>query len=353
MQLQPDTFDHGEVPSEALFAMPPGQRPSNADISTFGRDGVVCLRGVLSSDNIAELTAALDTLSAQVGSSAAGYDVTAIRRRLYDAPDPNARPTGTGRQYDGNLVRQNLAASTTQALLDSGASGKGRFLVDSSTWLRHPTVRRLALDSDLPEIAAQLLGAHKINFCDDQIFVKTEGAADRTAFHQDYTYFRMKGWQGCAMWICVDPADEDAGALAYVRGSHRWGREFLPNMFFAHIGVPGSSGESLEEIEANPQLHDLVRFDVEPGDVVIHHFRTVHGAGGNRSSHTRRALSLRYAGDDMRYWRRPGTPDQPYQHHALQDGDPLDSEAFPVVWPRPFPGFSLSDAHYNRVKPAA
>ena len=171
--------------------------------------------------------------------------------------------------------------------MESAASGDGRFLIDSSTWQRSRTIRHLALDSQLPQIAAQLLGSCKINFCDDQIFVKTEGAADRPPpFTRDYTYFRMKGWQGCVMWICVDPTDEVSGALAYVRGSHRWGREFCPNMFFAHIGIPGSSGESLQEIEAHPEAYNLVRFEVEPGDIVIHHFRTVHGAGGNRSSHS-------------------------------------------------------------------
>lgn len=131
-------------------------------------------------------------------------------------------------------------------------------------------------------------------------------------------------------------------------GAHTWRREFAPNLFFAQTSIPGSSGESLDDIEANPLRYDLVRFQVDPGDVVIHHFRTVHGAGGNRSSHPRRTPSLRYSGDDMRYWHRLGTPDQPYQHHALREGDTLDSEAFPVVWPRPFPGFSLSDTYYSR-----
>ncbi|MEI9888937.1 MAG: phytanoyl-CoA dioxygenase family protein [Rhizomicrobium sp.] len=353
MLLQPDAFARAPERAAPLAQDAQGYCVSEAERSAFERDGVVCLRQVLPGATVAELAVALDTLSREIDSSAAGYDVTKIRRRLYDAPDASVQPAGNGRQYDRELVAQSLRESRAPALLDSGASGAGRFLVDSSTWHRDRTIQRLALDSELPGVAAQLLGAHKINFCDDQIFVKTQGAADRTAFHQDYTYFRMRGWQGCVMWICVDPADADAGALAYVRGSHRWGREFAPNMFFAQIGIPGSSGESLEAIEADPERHDLVRFEVEPGDIVIHHFRTVHGAGGNRSSHARRALSLRYAGDDMRYWRRPGTPEQPYQHHALRDGDPLDSEAFPVVWPRPFPGFSLADAYYNRLASAA
>ena len=322
-------------------------------VSTFDQDGVVCLRQVLDPDTIGRLAAALDVLADGINASAAGYDVTEIRRRLYETADPGAPELSNGRQYDRAAVLRALDTARPPALVDSRASGHGHFVLDSSTWRRNCAVRRLALDSCLPEIAAGLMGAHKINYCDDQIFIKAAGTAERTAFHQDYTYFRMRGWQGCVMWICVDRADERSGTLAYVRGSHRWGRKFVPNMFFAHVGIPGSSGESLAEIEAHPERYDLVRFDVEPGDIVVHHFRTVHGAGGNRSNHSRRALSLRYAGDDMRYYRRPGTPEQPYQEHLLAEGDPLDSEVFPVVWPKPFPGFSLTDAYYDRLASAA
>lgn len=322
-------------------------------VSTFERDGVVCLRQVLDEDTVQQLATALDQLSDGIGGSAAGYDVTAIRRRLYSAPQSDTPEPSNGRQYDRDAVLRALDTAPRPALVDSRASGNGHFVLDSSTWRRNCAVRRLALDSRLPEIAAALLGAHKINYCDDQIFIKTAGTAERTAFHQDYTYFRMTGWQGCVMWICVDRADERSGTLSYVRGSHRWGRKFVPNMFFAHVGIPGSSGDSLEDVEAHPERYDLIRFDVEPGDIVVHHFRTVHGAGGNRSNHSRRALSLRYAGDDMRYYRRPGTPEQPYQEHLLADGDPLDSEVFPVVWPKPFPGFSLTDAYYDRLATAA
>jgi ectoine hydroxylase-related dioxygenase (phytanoyl-CoA dioxygenase family) len=335
-------------PRSAVRAPAVGYHVPDDDIADFRRDGVVCLRGVLNADQMRSLGDAIDALTGRIGDGPAGYDVTAIRRHLFaeDAADSSAEAQ---RQYDGDAIRQSLSASRALPLLDRRASGKGRFLIDTSTWRRDRRIRRLALDSALPEIAGQLLGASRVNFCDDQIFVKTGGAEDRTAFHQDYTYFRMKGWQGCAMWICADSADADTGVLRYVRGSHLWGREFMPNMFFAHIGVPGSTGESLEQVEADPQRYDLVQFAVEPGDVVVHHFRTVHGSGGNLSERPRRALSVRYAGDDMRYWRRPGTPDQPYHTHALRDGDRLDCEDFPVVWPRAFPGFSLADAYYDSV----
>ena len=128
-----------------------------------------------------------------------------------------------------------------------------------------------------------------------------------------------------------------------MRGSHRWQKEFLPNVFMAQVSMPGGQGASLEDIENCPDSFDLVRYETKPGDIIIHHFLTVHGAGGNHTSRPRRALSLRYAGEDMVFYPRPGAPEQPYHRHNLAEGDPLDSQEFPVVWPRPFPNFRLAE----------
>ncbi len=322
-------------------------RVTERDVETFERDGVVCLRQVLDADGTAELARALDEMTARIAESATGYDVTALRRYIFDRGNSSGE-NANAEQHDIEAITSLVRASGAPALIDDGADD-GHFTLDTTTWWRNATIRRLALDSGLPALAARLLRARKINYCDDQIFVKPPGTADRTAFHQDYTYFQMRGWQGCVMWISVDHADQNSGALSYVRGSHLWQKEFLPNVFMAHVSLPGGVGESLEPIEAEPAKYDLIQFDVQPGDAVVHHFRTVHGAGGNRSNHPRRALSVRYAGEDMRFHARPGAPAQPYHAHSLTEGAPLDSETFPVVWPRPFPGFSLSGTYYDRL----
>ena len=40
---------------------------------------------------------------------------------------------------------------------------------------------------------------------------------------------------------------------------------------------------------------------MEPGDAVLFDYRTVHGARANMSKLRRRAFSMRWLGDDMRY----------------------------------------------------
>jgi len=61
--------------------------------------------------------------------------------------------------------------------------------------------------------------------------------------------------------------------------------------------------------------------------------RTLHGAPPNPSTLRRRAISIRYCGDDARYRIRPGAP-QKSHHRAVCDGDPLGGEDCPQVWPR-------------------
>ena len=187
----------------------------------------------------------------------------------------------------------------------------------------------------MPEIAGALLESDKVRFFGDQIFVKEPQTRERTAFHQDATYFEIDGDQCCVMWVPVDPVTLEGGVMQYVRGSHRDGKLYQPNVFIAQTPFPGAEGELVPDIEGHLDDYDIVHFDVEPGDVIVHHYRTIHGAGGNHTRYqVRRAASLRYCGDDIRFCTRPWAPRQLHHTHCLQDGEPLSGPDFPVVWTR-------------------
>jgi ectoine hydroxylase-related dioxygenase (phytanoyl-CoA dioxygenase family) len=99
--------------------------------------------------------------------------------------------------------------------------------------------------------------------------------------------------------------------------------------------LPGAEGEPLPDIEGHMEDYGIIHFDVEPGDVIVHHYRTIHGTGGNHSRYqVRRAASLRYCGDDIRFKTRPWAPRQLHHTTRLNDGDPLSGPDFPVVWKR-------------------
>lgn len=313
------------------------------ELATFDIDGVVCLRGVFAPEEMRRLAGAIDEVTSGIGRSQTGYDVSSVADAIWSADRPVNQPGAT--QYDLDALAALVRSSQDRPLLDEAITVPmpGRFYLDTSTWTRNETIREIALDSRLPELAAALLMSDRVNYYDDQVFVKQPRTAQRTAFHQDYTYFNLEGSKGCVFWIPVDPVTKDSGAMSYVAGSHLWNKLFKPNVFMARTPFPGAEGELLPDIEADISAYDLVQFEVEPGDIIVHHFRTVHGAGGNlRADRPRRALSLRYCGDDMRYHERPGTAPQPHHYHELSEGDPLDCAQFPLVWPRPFPGFALA-----------
>jgi ectoine hydroxylase-related dioxygenase (phytanoyl-CoA dioxygenase family) len=143
------------------------------------------------------------------------------------------------------------------------------------------------------------------------------------------------------MWVSPDVVTADSGAMRYVRGSHLWGSFFKTNNFASQgqrrLWPDGSTAEEgqipLPDIEGNEGEYDIVTYPSNPGDVIVHHSNLIHGSGPNyRDDRTRRAVSFRYAGDDVRYRFHRSAPPQPHHRHDLRDGDMLDSDQFPVVW---------------------
>ena len=72
----------------------------------------------------------------------------------------------------------------------------------------------------------------------------------------------------------------------------------------------------------------------QPGDILAFHFRTVHDAAGNELPSRRRAVSLRWLGDDARFATRPWPVSPPYRPDGLSPGDPPgDDPRFPLAFP--------------------
>ena len=56
--------------------------------------------------------------------------------------------------------------------------------------------------------------------------------------------------------------------------------------------VTPSAFEPMPDIEAERDQHDILAWEMEPGDVLIHHSLTVHWAPGNLTAGRRRGLAL-------------------------------------------------------------
>lgn len=226
------------------------------------------------------------------------------------------------------------------------AKDGGRYLGDMFMWLRDADFRALALESPLPEIARQVMASASVTFFYDQLLVKEPMTPTQTPWHQDLPYWPLKGADILSFWVPFDSVPAEAGAMRYVKGSHRRGQMYAPTVFgknsgfadiYARMGLPPFP--DVEEMLADAEV--LV-CEVEPGDLVLHHPLTFHWSPGNLSpTHRRRALALRYLGDDAWFDDRPGTflenpkvaglLPEPIRYGA---GERLAGANFPKVWPR-------------------
>jgi len=272
-----------------------GTMISARDVETFEQDGVVHLKGVLDAPWVERMQRAVDRLK----------------------ESPSAR---------GGRFKEDDA--------------DGRFFGDLFMWTFDDDFRALACDSPLPDIAGAAMRSKKVNLVWDQLICKEPDTPYDTPWHQDQPYAWADGAQTCSFWVSLDRATLDSGVMQFVRGSHL-GPCYQPIDFYTDRAFKGDEFDPLPDINAHRDDFDIVYFETEPGDAILHHLNILHYASGNRTASRRRAVALRYSGDDAVYAKRKFGP-PPLYDPGLECGDPLDSELFPVV--RPAPASPVSSA---------
>lgn len=235
-----------------------------------------------------------------------------------------------------------LAAAIERDIADPGPFDHsydvagGRFHGNLRIWQNDDDFRAFCLESPAVDIAQTFLRATRLNLLYDQLFVKEAGADHRTRWHNDQPYWPVSGKDVISVWVALDHTTAENGRLEFVRGSHEWDRWFQPEPFGPNSGASdyelNPDYEKMLDIEGNRDAHDIISWDVEPGDVYVFSAMTVHGASGNATSdRRRRGYTARYCGDDVVYNPRPGTS-APVLVDGLTEGDLLDSEQCPLVY---------------------
>lgn len=233
-------------------------------------------------------------------------------------------------------VEKNMASPSRFADFCTPKGNPGQFFGDYCNWRRIPEYRAFVLDSPAAEIAARMMRSRKANIFHDHVLVKEPGTAERTLWHHDQPYWTVDGTQVCSIWMPLDPVPRET-CVEFVAGSHRWGRWFTPRHFldaraYAYDGDPF---EPVPDIEASRGDYDILSWDLAPGDAIVFHALTLHGAPGNSSlEHRRRAMATRWTGDDATFAVRPGEMSPPVFDGSPDPGEPMDCALFPVVWPR-------------------
>lgn len=241
---------------------------------------------------------------------------------------------------------ETILQSPGDASVEYTPEGKtGRYYGDFFLWRQSDDFERFMKDSPMPQLAAEVMGSKVLNFFYDQLLVKEPNTAEPTPWHQDLSYWPVKGQDILSIWVPFDKATEESGVVVYVKGSHKWGDMYAPATFakdsgFGDIYAKGGL-KPLPDIESNRDDYEILTWELDPGDVLIHHPLTLHYASGNASkTGRRRGLALRYLGEDAHFDNRPGTFIENTKvmkilpGFDMKEGDRFSDPLFPTVWPR-------------------
>ncbi len=145
-------------------------------------------------------------------------------------------------------------------------------------------LRRLQCRDNAAAIARRLLGAHAVRSF-EQVILKPALHGGATPWHQDEAHRADPGfaYHQVSIWMPLLDATQDNGCMLYIPGSHREG--VLP-----HRSPGGDRKVHSIECTEGFNMSAAVACPVAAGHATVHHGRTVHSAGPNRTSIPRYAL---------------------------------------------------------------
>ena len=226
-------------------------------------------------------------------------------------------------------VEKNMAEPSAQLMATLKPGETGRFFDDYCNWRRIPEFEQAIRGSGVAGVAAALMGSERVQLFHDHVLVKEPGTNKPTPWHTDGPYYFVEGRQTVSFWVPLDPVKE--ASLRCVAGSHLWPKDVLPTRWMAETNFYPGEHDYLPVPDPEAEGMEIREWEMEPGDAVAFHYRTLHGTRGNTTTARRRAFSLRLVGDDARYVERPGPTSPPCPGHEMVAGQRLREDWFPYL----------------------
>ena len=156
----------------------------------------------------------------------------------------------------------------------------------------------LALHPRLLDYVEDLLGPDFVCWS-SHYFCKLPGDPKRVPWHQDATYWPVRPTRTVTVWLAIDDADEENGAMQVIPGSHRHGQ----------IDFEPSGAE--EDNVLNQTVRDPLDYGMYPGgapatlamkagQMSLHTDLLLHGSEPNASTRRRCGLTMRFVPPDVR-----------------------------------------------------
>jgi len=152
----------------------------------------------------------------------------------------------------------------------------GRFFDDYCNWQRIPEFEDAIFNSPVAEVAADLMQSKSVQLFHDHVLVKEPGTSKPTPWHQDSPYYFIDGEQSISFWSPVDEVKD--ATLRCVAGSHRWDKPVLPTRWLSEDNFYTDTEAYLPVPDPDTEDMKILEWEMQPGDAVAFHFKTLHGA---------------------------------------------------------------------------
>jgi hypothetical protein len=199
-------------------------------------------------------------------------------------------------------------------------------------WERSEPLRGLTFDRPLARIMCDLLHVDGVRIIGDDVFLKPVGSRV-TSWHCDQMFLPIDRDQFASAWIPFHEVTVDCGALTYAIGTHR-------QPLLEPYGP--LRGEALRHLWFANQLRlrgvRRATVEAQPGDVLIHHGRTLHMAHRNRSGTARLAFGIHYVDARSRFVTPVSSAQREHVETSdwtsLRPGDEIDVDTAPIAFHR-------------------
>ena len=159
----------------------------------------------------------------------------------------------------------------------SAQTKPGTYCGDFWTWQQVPAMRTFIFESPAARIVGEVMGVPSVMLVTDNWLIREAGAVNKAPWHHDAPYFDLDG-KWCVLWMALEPVGPGEG-IVVLKGSHRWGRNFMPESF-AGTGPkaePQGPYERTPDFARELERHVPVEYSLEPGDCLVFDAFTVHG----------------------------------------------------------------------------
>ncbi len=244
--------------------------------------------------------------------------VTLIRGMFADCAEPLRDRVAFNLKHPGPYNAENLTDI-----------GRRRFFDDYYNWARLPEFSDVIHSLHIAQTAAELIGSNTVQLFHEHVLIKEPGTSKPMPWHSDAPFYFTADQQNIGFWVHLDPVKENS--LRVVAGSHNWQKLVLPTRWLSEQNFYPDSDLYQPVPDPDAEGMSIIEYNIQPGDAIAFHFNALHGARGNHSTKRRRAFLLRLLEDNARYIERPGPTSPPFPGHAMQPGQRLSEDWFPIL----------------------